>query len=330
MSSHEHDALSLQQGSSMVKIAKMPYKNVFEPPRILGRILSDDDFSYITDPPVGMMAGDIILHVSCQTLTVSHIPFLAQKIMQKIGLEFTTLGGPENCCGSFHWHMGDEDYERQIAIMTLGKFRRMKPVRVVSTCPDCDTSFNRHMQQQHTFKRTNIVEILAEHVDKLKELMTVPLEKKIAIHWHAEGEARIRDAAGIRMLLGAIPGLVILDTPKSRGLTGHCVKQFGSVQPEVTQAMFTEARERAADYLVVPYHGCYRQHCKAQLEYGIEVHHYLALMAQSMGIIFREPFKELRMLDDLDKAMEQLRPRIQKFNYSEDEVRAYVSNAIYV
>jgi heterodisulfide reductase subunit B len=321
-----------------IRIPRMPSKAIFEPPRVIGRILADDDFSYITEPPVGMKAGDILLHVSCQTLTVSHIPFLAQKIMEKIGLDFSTVGGPENCCGAFQWHMGDEEYERQMATMALGGFRRMKPVRVVSTCPDCDTSFKRHMARQHTYKLTNIAELFAEHIDELKALMTAPVKRKVVIHWHEEGEpsdaaeiaeARGRDAHSIRLLMESIPGLEILEASKAKGVYGHCAKVLGSVRDDVTHAMFTEAKELGADCLVVPYHGCYRNHCKQQLKYGIEVHHYLALIAQAMGVAFNEPFKELRMLDNIDQAMERLRPRIDRFGYQEDDVRAYLLRAVY-
>lgn len=321
-----------------VRIAKMPYKTIFEPPRVLGRLLADDDFSYITEPPAGMKAGELLLHVSCQTLTVSHIPFLAQKIMEKMGLDFATVGGPENCCGSFQWHMGDEEYERQIATMALGSFRRMKPVWVVSTCPDCDASFKRHLARQHTYKLTNIAELLAENISKLKALMTVPVKRKVVIHWHEDGEpgdpagvplARTRDAQCIRLLMESIPGLEILEAPKAKGIYGHCVKAFGSVHDDVTHAMFTEAMDVGADCLVVPYHGCYRNHCKEQLKYGIEVNHFLAMIAQAMRIPYNEPFKELRMLDDMDKAMERLRPRIERFGFQEDEVRAYLSRAVY-
>ena len=37
---------------------------------------------------------------------------------------------------------------------------------------------------------------------------------------------------------------------------------------EDTAALFQEATDLKADYLVAPYHSCYRQHCKMQLKYG--------------------------------------------------------------
>lgn len=277
-----------------------------------------------------MVGGEVILHVSCQTLTVSHIPFLAQKIMTLLGIDYTTLGGPENCCGAFQWHMGEADYERQIATMTLGSFRRLKPVRVVSTCPDCDDSFQRHTKPQHTFQHTNIAELFAENLDKLRPLMKHPVNRRVAIHSHEDGKERSRDAECIRQLMQAVPGVEVVDAPKSLGLGGHCVVLTNTVKAEVTQAMFEEAKALGVDYLVVPYHGCYRQHCKQQLTYGIEVQHYLAVLAQALGIPYEEPFKQLRLLDDVDKAVEQLRPRIEKLGFKEAEVRDYVKAAIYV
>lgn len=314
----------------MVRIAKMPYSLVFEPPRILGQVLADDEYDMLTEPPRNFRSGEIILHVSCQTMSVAHIPYLAQAIMRRLGLDFSTVGGPENCCGSFHWHMGDEEYERQTATMTLGAFRRMKPARVVSTCPDCDASFARHTARQHTYVRSNVAELLGENVEKLKKLMVNPVRKKVAIHYHDDVPERQRDAHGIRALMEAVPGLEVLDAPNARGLTGHCVKMFGSVQPDVTDRMFQEARALGADHLVVPYHGCYRQHCKQQLVYGVEVSHYLSIIAMAIGIPCAETFKAIRMLDNIDDAMKRLMPRIEKLGFDPQEVRQFVKTSVYV
>jgi hypothetical protein len=99
---------------------------------------------------------------------------------------------------------------------------------------------------------------------------------------------------------------------------------------EDTDAMFQEAKDLKADFMVVPYHSCYRQHCKMQLKYGVEVEHYLSIMAKSLGIPYEEKFKELRLLDSVDKAVERLRPKIRKLGYKEEDVRKYVAAVIYM
>jgi hypothetical protein len=99
---------------------------------------------------------------------------------------------------------------------------------------------------------------------------------------------------------------------------------------EDTNIMFSEAVDLKADYLVTPYHSCYRQHCKMQLKFGLEVHHYLSLIAKSIGLPFEEIFKELRLLDDVDAAVERLKPRIEQLGYSTEEVHRYVKSVIYM
>src|SRR6185369_1016761 len=117
---------------------KIPYVQVFERTRVLGSVVAPKDMQFVTEPPMGMKAAPVILHISCQVHNVPHIPHLAQKVLGALGVEFTTLGGPENCCGAFHWHFGDEAMERQVANISLTAFQRIKAQTVLSLCPDCD------------------------------------------------------------------------------------------------------------------------------------------------------------------------------------------------
>lgn len=310
-------------------IKKIPYVRVFERTRVLGSLLASDELEFETEPPRGMVSEDTILHISCQVHNVSHIPDLAMKLMKRLEIPFTTLGGPENCCGAFHWHFGDEQMEQQVANISLAAFRRVRAKRVLSLCPDCDYSFGRQLRPHHGFTHGNISDIFVEHLDELRKLMVHPVNRRVVIHHHEHDELRRRDARNIELLLQAVPGLDILQAPKSLGPGLHC-QTLAPMPPEDSAAMFEEARALGADYLVVPYHSCYRQHCKLQLKHGVEVQYYLGLVAQAMGVPYREPFKELRMLDNVDLAMEQLRPRIANHGYSEAEVRSYVESVIYL
>ena len=292
-------------------------------------MVAPDDLEFVTEPPRGMVAESVILHISCQVHNVPHIPYLAQKIMQRLQIPFTTLGGPENCCGAFHWHFGDKDMEKQVANISLAAFRRVRTRQVLSLCPDCDYSFGRHTTRNHSFSHVNISEIFIEHLDALKALMVNPVERRVIVHHHEQDELRRRDSANIRRLMDAVPGLQILDSPKSLGPGLHC-QTLAPMPADQTAEMFTEAAALRADYLVVPYHSCYRQHCKMQLQYGVEVQYYLGIIAQAIGLPFEERFKELRLLDNVDLAMERLRPRIRKLGHNEEEVRSYVQSVIYL
>ena len=193
-----------------------------------------------------------------KSVSLPHIPYLAQKLMQRLGIVVTTLGGPENCCGAFHWHFGDEDMEKQVANISLMAFRRIKAKQVLSLCPDCDYSFGHHQKKHLTFSHVNISDIFIEHLDELKKLMVHPVKRKVMVHHHEHDELRSRNSTNILRLMQAVPGLEIIDSPKSLG----------------------------------------------------------------PGLPFEEKLKELRHLDNVDRAVEQLRPRIAKFGYNQKDVRS--------
>jgi hypothetical protein len=155
-----------------------------------------------------------------------------------------------------------------------------------------------------------------------------PVELRIVPHFHSINEARQRDAQNMMSILKAVPGLQILEAKHALGPGIHCQTLHPMPVPD-QERMFQEARALGADALVVPYHSCYRQHCKMQLKYGVQVHHMFNILAMALGIPFSEPFKELRLLDNVDAVMEALRPRIERYGYDEKTVRAQVARAIF-
>ncbi|MDE2167572.1 MAG: (Fe-S)-binding protein [Alphaproteobacteria bacterium] len=307
---------------------KIPYVTVFERTRILGTVLAPDDLEFKTDLAHGETTEPLVLHISCQVINVPHIPYLAQKIMRRMGLEFTTLGGPENCCGAYHWHFGDHDLEKQIATISLNAYQRSQAKTVLSLCPSCDDRYESNRGKQHTFRHANVTEIFVQHLDKLKPLLR-SVKTKVVLHRHGTDAGRRQDAEHIETLMRAVPGVELLPAQHAYGSPPHC-QTVSPMPPDETAAMFEEAKALGAQYVVVPYHSCYRQHCKMQLKYGVEVQHFLGIVAQSMGIPFEERFKELRLLDSVDRAMERLRPRIQKLGLREEQVRPYVQQVVYL
>lgn len=313
-----------------------PYIRSLESDRILEHLLAGahDVLHYEMDPPSGVIPGGTILHLSCNTTSIPHIAYLAQRVMQAIGIEFVSMGGPENCCGAFQWSTGMDKMGHQVGNLTLGAFRRLKPVKVVSTCPDCDTLFSLYMTRQHTFRQANIIEVLTDNIDALTALLVNPVDRTVVVHDHDENEARRSDSAGLTEILRRIPGLRIIPAEHATGLGNHCLMKTGrfdcTVYEPLVREMVQEACELGADTLVMPYHGCYRNHCKRQLEYDVEVFHYLSLLAESIGIEYEEKFKAIRMLDDIDSAVDALEDVGRRHGYTRDEVRHALESKVYV
>jgi Fe-S oxidoreductase len=309
-------------------VKKYPYVTVFERTRVLGDIIAPVGLNFKTELAPGEVTEELILHISCQVLNVPHVAYIAQKTMEKMGLRFTTLGGPENCCGAYHWHFGDLDLERQVAKISLNTFRRAKARTVLSLCPSCDDSFGRHKAGNQAFRQCNITELFVERLPELRAMMR-PVPCRIVVHDHNVDETRRRNSENVLTLLGAIPGVEILPAHRAEGPGIGC-QSVAPMSREATVAMFEEAKALGADSIVLPYHSCYRQHLKMRLEFGVDVQHYLEILATSLGIPFENRFKELRLLDSVDKAVDALRPRMQRFDYKESDVRKYVQAVIYM
>lgn len=311
----------------MIKLRPLSYTAVFDNVRILGRLLAPDGLTWTTELPPDGPELPFILHLSCMAHYTPHVPFIAQRILEKMGIPCPILGGPENCCGTIHEHLGDPALAKQAARIGIAGFRRAKPVTVLSVCPDCDEAFGAHMPKSKPFHHSNISELFVTHLDRLRSLMH-RLDRRIVLHIHDHNEARTRDAANIEAILRAIPGVEILPATRRRGPGAHC-QILAPMAKTDQEAMFEEAVALGADTLVTPYHSCYRQHLKMELRYPIRVEHYLSILGAAVGVVVEEKYKQLRLLDDVDKSVEALRSKFEPLGYTAAEIRPLVEWAIY-
>ncbi len=311
----------------MASLPKRTYTTAFEGARALGRLLAPDDLKWEIELPLRGRQAPLILHISCNAHATLFVAYIAKKVLEKLGLDFIIMGGPENCCGSIHKNLGDGDLQEEVATKALLGFNRGKPQTVLSICPDCDDVFSLYPLKGQSFRHSNIAELFVEHLDALKPYMH-PVNKRVIFHAHDVSPARVRDCSNALAVLNAIPGLELLPAKKSAGPGIHC-QTVHPMPPDDQAAMFEEARALGADALIVPYHSCYRQHVKMQLKYGVETHHFFSLLAMSLGIEFEEHFKQLRLLDDMDSVMETLKPRILAAGYQPDDVQPFLQRAIF-
>ena len=311
---------------------KIPYKrtytSAFESVRLFSELLRPDGLEWVTDLRGAGRQADIVLHISCNAHYTLFIPYIAQEVLKLLGKSYVVVGGPENCCGSIQFNMGDGDLEEVNAKLALMMINRAKPQLLVSVCPDCDVVFDKFRPAPVRFEITNVTDLFVSCLEELKPFLK-PVNKKVIVHHHAEGAQRVRDAENIRTLMKAIPGVELLDASRTLGPAIHC-QTVKPMTVEDQEAMFAEAKALGADSIVVPYHSCYRQHIRMELSGPVKVEHYTGILAQSLGIAFDEPLKRLRLTDDLDKAMEALRPGLNRLGADEAAVRPYVQRAIFL
>ena len=307
--------------------AKRTYTSVYESARMLGRLLSPDDLSWETELPLRANHVPLLLHLSCNAHYTTFIAYIAREVLKRLGLDVLIVGGPESCCGSPQKSLGDADLQQEVATKALLGFRRATPEKVLTVCPSCYDVFNRYPLKGAPFAYSNICGLFVDHLEALEEMMR-PVRKRVVFHYHDANPAGVQDTERVLKILQAIPGLELIAAEHTRGPGLHCSTQKPMSQQD-QEVMFAEASRVGAEALVVPYHSCYRQHVKMQLSHGVETHHYVGLLAMSLGIPFEEPFKSLRLLDDIDAVMDRLRSRVEALGYREEGIRGYVERAIF-
>jgi heterodisulfide reductase subunit D len=311
----------------MTKQRAFTYTTAFESVRQVGALIAPKELEYVSELPEDSAKVPFLLHLSCMALFTPHIPFLAQQILKRIGIDCPILGGPETCCGTLHQHFGDTRLEVQAAKSGLSSIRRGHPTTVLSICPDCDESFGRHAPSRNTFKVENISELLVTHLDAFAKLMR-PINRRVIVHTHNVNERRRTDTANVIKIIEAIPGVTILPSEHAKGPGIHC-NTLGPMSREGQAAMFAEAERLGADTIVVPYHSCYRQHLVMELRSSIRVNHYFELAAEALDVPFEESHKKLRLLDDIEAALDELEPRIEQLGYDRKEVRPLLEWGVY-
>ncbi len=128
----------------MSSLPKRTYTGAFEGARALGRLLSPADLKWNIELPLHGREIPLILHISCNAHATLFVVDIARKVLEKLGLDFIIMGGPESCCGSIHKNLGDADLEPEVATKTLLHFKRAQPKTVLSFCPDCDEVFEKY------------------------------------------------------------------------------------------------------------------------------------------------------------------------------------------
>lgn len=303
------------------------YRTVFETLRGIPELLSPDDFSYRIDFDKNEIIPDTVIHLSCMASYTPGLPYLAHKILEKIGVANVVLGGPENCCGEIQRYAHDDDLAERNTRITMYTFQASRAIRVASICPDCVQVFKAHNIAKFKFNYSGISAIFAEHLsDLVKHYNPVPL--RIGLHGHNANAESLQDNINIATVLNAIPGLQIVRLEHEISGGVHC-QMFDMMTDSFKRGLYEEVEDKRLDALVMPYHSCYRQHIPGQIGKKFAILHYFHIMAKALAIPYTEPFKELRLLGSVGKAMEILEPKIKRLGLDPDTVRTEIAGTIF-
>ena len=194
---------------------------------------------------------DVLLYLGCNILRTAHLAYQTVAVFQSLGIKFTTVAGPQYCCGVVHQRAGDTDGAVRISQSTVARFQSFGAKEVVIWCPTCQIRFEEAMQKGIVprLPLTHTTAFLAGKIGRLSFGRDLPA--RIALHGHVGKPQREMDTQSAARVLQSVPGVQVVGILSSPQLDFQCApvlltqlgpEGFRSVRDDLVR----KARELAA------------------------------------------------------------------------------------
>lgn len=278
-------------------------------------------------------APDVVLYLGCNVMRTPHIALLCMDVLDRIGARYAVFGGPANCCGVLQFRAGDTKTAGRVGGNTVAGFAATGAATVLTWCPTCNIQLGEVVMpsthaspSQAPFALDHVVPFIASRLDTLRAHFVHRVDRRVALHEHP-GVAGVTE--GALKILGAIPGLTIIDLEQPR--VGYMCNSLAPV-PAYKRALHARELEAAAaagvDALVGIYHACHRELCAHETTYPFRVVNFLELVGEAMGVDRPDLFKQWKMMQDVDRVLAEIGGQIAAAGLDVDAVREVMATAI--
>lgn len=172
--------------------------------------------------------ADIVYFVGCVASLSGRAMGIAaatSQILNKLGLNWTILGGDEKCCGTPLLLSGKIDFVKDLAGHNVEAIHKREAKTVITSCAGCFRIFTQDYPQligELGFEVYHTSQLLDKMLDRVKGAFKNNIEMTAIYHDPCE----ISRLAGLydppRRVLRVIPGLNTVELPKTRELTRCC------------------------------------------------------------------------------------------------------------
>ena len=233
----------------------------------------------LPQPPEGVEplreTTDVVYFVGCVSSFYPRaysIPQALVQVLDKAGVEFSTMGGEEWCCGYPLYVSGQRDKMAELAQHNVEQVRRMGAKRVIFTCPSCYYAWSHlypEMVDTSGIEFQHATEFLVDLLAEGDRLELGPVEEVVTYHDPCDlgRKSGVYDAP--RQVLTSIPGLELREMSLVRE-AALCCGGGGDVEiadPSVTQGVaarrIAQVEATGAKYVAS---AC--QQCKRTLQEG--------------------------------------------------------------
>ena len=291
------------------------------PPDLVARVTRS---AHASDGP----APDVVLYLGCNVMKTPHIALLCMDVLDRVGARYAVHGGPANCCGVIQFRAGDLKTGGKVGSNSVAGFAATGAAKVLTWCPTCNIQLGEIVMPTAppSFALEHVVPYIASRIETLRTHFVRRVEKRVALHEHP-GVAGVTE--GVLKILGAIPGLTIVDLAQPRD--GYMCNSLAPV-PAYKRALHSQELEAAAatgvDALVGIYHACHRELCAHETSYPFRVVNFLELVGEAMGVDRPDLFKQWKMMQDVDRVLAETSAQIAAAGLDVERVREVMVTAI--
>ena len=272
---------------------------------------------------------DFVFYTGCNVLKTPHIALLALDIMDALGVTYEVMGGPTHCCGIVQMRAGDVATSGRVAEGTLDKLSRSKTGQVLSWCPSCQVQFAEttlptieKTRGARPFEMTPFTLFIRKNLERLRPMLREPVPMRIALHRHP-GIAGVVDAAAD--ILRAVPGIEIVDLHQPAvGLQANSIRVLPAYRRQLQERELEAAAAAGIDALVAVYHSDHRELCAHERDWPFRIMNIYEIVGLSMGLHQDDRFKRLKMMQDADAILADVRDLVEQHGLDVEATRAAI------
>src|SRR5262245_26701251 len=257
----------------------------------------------------GPAAADVVMYLGCNVLKTPHIALLCLDVLDRIGTTYRVAGGPANCCGILQLRAGDTRGAGRVGGGTVARFAATGVPTVLTWCPTCNIQLGETLLPATPpgFALEHVVSHIAARLERLTPHFVRRVDRRVALHEHP-GVAGVTE--GVLRILGAIPGLELVDLAQPRvGYMCNSLAPVAAYKRQLHAAELAAARAAGVDCLVGVYHACHRELCAHEATMPFRIVNFLELVGEAMGVERPDLFKQWKMMQDVDRVLADLGDR---------------------
>jgi glycolate oxidase len=168
-----------------------------------------------------------LLHLGCSASyqDVKIIPSV-MRILQAAGIDFTTLGAEESCCGYLAYLVGDMDTFDKVAEENLKKFKQVGAETLLTTCAGCHKTFADvypHHGHQDGYTPEHVVTLMERLMSEGRLKFKAEAEPvKVIYHDPCDLGRHLGMYEPPRNVIKGLPGVDLVEFAQNRALAKCC------------------------------------------------------------------------------------------------------------